>query len=836
MRIRSHLVAGTCLLGIAVAASEPSARQPRAAKKPLTLERLYAYPKLEGTAPERPKWSPDGRFVAFTWNEAGYPFRDLWLYDTSTAATRRVTRLEQAPDDWTATPAEKDRRLRAFPPPDTGLADFQWAPDSSRLAFEHRGELYLVASTPEATLTRLTFTRERESNPRFSPDSRALAFVAHGELFVRDLASGAIRQLTAGGGIDVSEDDPAKPGSAAGTYRWSPDGRWLAFQQERDDEVKGRLVVNFAGERVTSRRQNWRTAAEGNARARLGVTPRDGGPILWLTPLSDDYHVDWEWSPDSTRIALLRKTESQKQRHVDVLDVTAARAGAPTARAQRPAKPETTEAEAAATTAGADPAKAWTRTVFSERDERWVCDICDFVTWSPDGRLLAFASEASGWNHLYVVAPEDAAATARQLTSGEWEVTDYRLPTATTGDLQPAFSRDGRAIYFTANRSALSERHLYRVWVDDGRIDQLTTRRGVNVGIVAPDDRQVAYLSSSLTEPWELFVGDTAGTEGRAVTRSPLPEFHEYEWPAPRTVTFRSRDGKAVRALLFVPPSVTAEQLRELDAGAASSTGPARGRSRASTRYPVINFVHGAGYAQAVLDRWGGYMTRAFQFGQFAAQQGYVVIDVDYRGSAGYGREWRTDVYLHLGGKDLDDELASMDFLRTLSWVDTDRAGIWGISYGGFMTLMAMFRSPGTFLAGSAWAAVTDWENYDRSYTQQRLRTPAEQPEAYARSSPLHHVAGLAGALQLQHGIMDSNVHFQDTAQLTDALVAAGKPFSQQFYPQEDHVAVRPEVWTHATRSLLEFFDRHLSPAPRPSSRVSSRGGPGGHVDSARPH
>ncbi|MFB3153123.1 MAG: alpha/beta hydrolase family protein, partial [Candidatus Acidiferrales bacterium] len=155
-------------------------------------------------------------------------------------------------------------------------------------------------------------------------------------------------------------------------------------------------------------------------------------------------------------------------------------------------------------------------------------------------------------------------------------------------------------------------------------------------------------------------------------------------------------------------------------------------------------------------------------------------------------------------------ELAAMDYLKRVPYVDTARAGIWGVSYGGFMTLMALFHAPDVFQAGSAWAAVTDWENYPRHYTQQRLRTPEEEPEAYRRSSPLHHVAGLKNHLQIQHGMADSNVHFQDAVQLMDALVAAGKRFDLVLYPQSSHGWSRPEVWLHSTRAAFEFFETHL--------------------------
>jgi dipeptidyl aminopeptidase/acylaminoacyl peptidase len=801
------LIPGFLAVGSVVAGSDLAFGTTR---RPLTLERLYAYPKLEGTAPERPKWSPDSRQVAFLWNDGDFAFHDLWLFDAISRVRRRLTRLETATDDCRALPAAVDRHAQASVPPDTGLADFQWSPDSTRLTFEWRGELYVVALAGDAPPTRLTCTGERETSPRFSPDSRALAFVSGGELYVRELGRGLVHRLTSGGGLEPTDDDPARPGGPPGTFKWSPDGRWLAFQHERGDDIPGRLIVDFAGDRVTARKQDFRVASEENARVRLGLVPAGSGATVWLTPLTDDYYIDWEWSPDSRRIALLHVGEDQKTRRVDVIDVEVAIHGGDPARDELPAD-------------GDDRWSRRIRNVLKETTDRWVCSICDFVTWSPDGRQLAFSSEISGWNHLYVTAADGTTSAPRQVTDGEWEVTDYRLPYRTTGDLQPAFSRDGRSLYFTANRSDPGERHLHRVSLADGRIEQLTDRKGVSVGVMSPDERRIAILFSSRAEPWDLFVKDALTGRTETVTQSPLPEFAAYEWPQPSVVSFPSRDGKRIRALVFAPSGLPAAELAQLH-----RTRPAAvGVRPAARRYPLIDFIHGAGYAQAVLDRWGGYMPQAYQLSQFAAQQGYVVVDVDYRGSAGYGRDWRTDIYLHLGGKDLDDQLDAMEYLRAVGWVDADRAGAWGISYGGFLTLMLMFKAPGTVRAGSAWAAVADWENYTRTYTQPRLGIPAERPEAYRRSSPIHHVAGLVGALQLQHGIMDANVHFQDVAQLTDGLVRSGKPFTQQFYPREGHVPVRPEVWTHAARSMFDFFARHLArPVRPPASEAPDRSKP----------
>jgi dipeptidyl aminopeptidase/acylaminoacyl peptidase len=187
-----------------------------------------------------------------------------------------------------------------------------------------------------------------------------------------------------------------------------------------------------------------------------------------------------------------------------------------------------------------------------------------------------------------------------------------------------------------------------------------------------------------------------------------------------------------------------------------------------------------------------------------------VVLDMDYRGSLGYGRDWRTGVYLHMGGKDLDDVLGGVDHLRSLGNIDMGKIGIWGSSYGGFMTAMAMFLSPETFRAGAAFSSVTDWENYNAFYTEQRLTRPQDNPEAYRRSSPIHFARMLRNPLLLVHGMVDNNVMFQDAVQLAEKLIHEGKAFEQAYYPEESHLFAREETLIDAFRRTADFFDRHL--------------------------
>ncbi len=761
-----------CILLSSLVVGEVWGQGPGAQKKPLEIERLYTYPKLEGTAPAQAAWSKDSAKIAFLWNDKGYPFRDLWVYDRAAKKLTRLTNLEQPRDQWTESPAEKDPKLKKYLPPETGLAGFAWSPDASRLAVSFRGELYVVAADGSAPPQRLTRTKEAEAAPKFSPDSRRLLFTRAENLWVLDLATGQVTQLTTDGSDDLLN---------TGSPDWSPDGAWVSFLQTNRKEERVRLIPNYSGVEVGTRRQKRTFAKDETNPVRLGIVPAAGGPVRWLTEAVREYIRDIQWAPDSTRLALLRKSPDHKQQRIDLIPL---------------AEPSTP------------------KTLYAESDPAWICTLCNFLAWSPDGKRLLFSSERDGWNQLYLLDVDAPDAAPQQLTRGAWEVdTGYRAP----AEIRPRFSADGQRIYFTSTAVDSSERHLYALSLAEGSAPRrLTPLAGYNGAVVSPDDNWIAIHYSSWAKPWDLYLAANqpgapdSGAKLERITSSPLPEFDTYQWPQPQVIDLPSRDGKKLRALLFQPTTIPVDITRTTVRGKRSLPG-----RPAAPKVPGIVFVHGAGYAQSVLNRWGGYSAERFQFNQFLAQRGYLVLDLDYRGSSGYGHDWRTDVYLHLGGKDLQDELAGVDYLKTIPYVDTDRLGIWGVSYGGFMTLMALFTAPDVFRAGSAWAAVVDWENYQRHYTQERLRTPESEPEAYRRSSPISHVAGLKGHLQIIHGMADDNVHFQDAVQLIDALVAAGKDFETVIYPQENHSWDRVPVWIHSFRATFAFFERHLQPAPR---------------------
>ncbi|MBI2687154.1 MAG: S9 family peptidase [Acidobacteria bacterium] len=414
------------------------------------------------------------------------------------------------------------------------------------------------------------------------------------------------------------------------------------------------------------------------------------------------------------------------------------------------------------------------RVLHEDSDTRWVAQ--SFFMWSPDGKWVALTKDADGFIHLHRIPA--AGGKLEQITRGNWEIDTERFGFA------PQWA--GERLYYASTEAGTNERQFYSILPDGNGKQRISRREGVNVGVVSHDGRNIALLEADLRMPLDLFVN------GERVTVSTRPDFGAYKWPETKFVEFPSRGDKAiVKAKMLLPPGYD----------------PSR---KDGKKWPSVFFVHGAGIASSVLKQWGSYQDVRFAYNAYLASQGYVIMDLDYRGSSGYGREWRTGVYLHMGGPDLGDVLGAVDYVKELGNIDMGKLGIWGVSYGGFMTNMAMFLAPGVFKAGSSWAAVNDWENYNHAYTRERLTTPAENPEAYRRSSPITFSHNLRDHLLLVHGMVDSNVLFQDTVQLTEKLIQEGRPFEEIFYPEEDHGFVRDETWIDALKRTTAFFEKHL--------------------------
>jgi dipeptidyl aminopeptidase/acylaminoacyl peptidase len=291
---------------------------------------------------------------------------------------------------------------------------------------------------------------------------------------------------------------------------------------------------------------------------------------------------------------------------------------------------------------------------------------------------------------------------------------------------------------------------------------------------------------------------EKAAASLKSVTTSPIPEFFTNDWIDPRLVSFKARDGATVWGRLYAQ--------EKYKAGG-----------------PAVIFVHGAGYLQNVHRWWSSYY-REYMFHHLLMERGFVVLDIDYRGSAGYGRHWRTGIYRHMGGKDLTDQVDAVDYLVKEFGIDRKRVGLYGGSYGGFITLMAMFTQPDVFAAGAALRPVTDWAHYNNPYTANILNLPQNDAEAYKQSSPIYFAQGLKGALLICHGMVDTNVNFQDTVRLVEKLIELRKTnWEVAPYPVEDHGFEREESWADEYKRILKLFVDNLKPDERAVSKSQPR-------------
>ena len=416
-----------------------------------------------------------------------------------------------------------------------------------------------------------------------------------------------------------------------------------------------------------------------------------------------------------------------------------------------------------------------------QRDEAWIAGPGigysmggGTLGWLPDNKHIYFQSEATGYSHLYVL--DVTTGHKKALTSGNYEV------------FEPYMSNDNKHWYLTTSEVDPGERHFYKMPVMGGKMTQLTSMTGNNNVSLSPDEKTIAILHSYSNQPWELyFKKNDSNSKAIQLTSGQSDIFKSYKWRDPQLISFKAEDGAQVPARLYVP-----------DASVKNNA--------------AVIFVHGAGYLQNVHKWWSSYF-REYMFHNLLTDLGYTVIDIDYRGSAGYGRDWRTGIYRHMGGKDLSDQVDGAKFLMDNYGIDQDKIGIYGGSYGGFITLMALFNEADTFTSGAALRSVTDWAHYNHGYTSNILNEPYNDPIAYERSSPIYFAEGLKGNLLIAHGMVDVNVHFQDVVRLAQRLIELGKDnWEMAVYPAEDHGFIEPSSWTDEYKRILKLFNATLLP------------------------
>jgi dipeptidyl aminopeptidase/acylaminoacyl peptidase len=768
---------------LALLPASPAAAQAPRSLAELTIPWIMRGPELYGREPQRVRFTPDGAWIYFqwlppgsAWNTALEPYR---VRATSGAAPERVSRAHM---DSVGPLLESGDLSR----------------DRLRRVVSYDGDLFVV-DLRRSTAQRLTETTIVESAPTFSADGRRVFFVRDGSnIMALDLDVPRIEQLTdirpapappvpprpepqraqleaqqrtlfdavrdraRRDSLDKAERDARtaqrprtlylQPNERVTQLSVSPNGRSLLFATTLSASAARQTIVpNYVTLNGYTEDLLVRTkAGDLLGSGRVGAMQLPSGQVTWLRPIPGD----------STAIPSLLAFLGWNDAGTHALVFAE----------QRDFKARYLQRF------DADSSRLVTLDVL--RDTAWVGGPCyPCGGWLPGGARAWFVSEATGFAHLYTINAD--GSDRRPLTTGPFEVLSAQL------------SDDRTAFELHTSEVSPFERHFYRLPVAGGAAVRLTSEAGGHAVVVSPDGRLLADVHSTANRPPELYVrANRAGAASSRLTTSPTAEWLAVAWRAPEIVHIPASDGVRVPARIYRPQEVNA-----------TPNGAA------------VIFVHGAGYMHNVHNYWSSY-SREYMFHHYLASKGYVVLDIDYRASAGYGRDWRTAIYRWMGGRDLQDQVDGSRYLQQTFGISPDRIGIYGGSYGGFMTLMALFTAPREFGAGAALRSVTDWAHYNHGYTARILNEPQHDTLAYRRSSPIFFAEGLEDPLLMAHGMVDVNVHFQDIVRLTQRLVELGKTrWELAVYPVEDHGFVRPDSWADEYRRIFELFEFRLRAA-----------------------
>jgi dipeptidyl-peptidase 4 len=727
----------------------------------LPLERLFAAPDLNGPVLRGVKISPDGKLVAYLRAREDDKDRfDLWAYDVPRGRHRLlVDSRTLAGADRALSAEEEARRERQRTSAYSGIVEYSFAPDSRQLLIPLNGDLFVCdlhpqsgARTPDKAVRRLTSTEGYETDARFSPQSHYVSFVRDQNLYVVDLADGRERAVTRDGGGLVSygmaEFIAQEEMDRDTGYWWSPDERHIALA--RVDETPVAEVERFEIQATGARvvRQRYPATGANNARVEL-----------FVADLAADSRLQLELGANADiylpRVdwfpdgaALAVQRQSRDQKTLELL-----RFDALTGRG---------------------------RVLLTERSEHWV-PLHRELTFLQKTKQFIWASSRDGYQHLYLYTQD--GTLLRQLTSGEFMVTGESPEAAVR-----AVDERARRVYFTANLASPIERQLYWVSLDAPAAPRRVTEgEGWHSVAMSMDASVFVDSFSSVHAPKSVWLRRADGRPLTGLLPNKLDTSHPYAPYLDAHVraefgSIAAADGQRMHYKLLKP--------RGLEAG---------------RKYPVLIDVYGGPGVQRVTNSWGSL------FHQYLAQNGYVVFALDNRGSGLRGTRFETALGLALGRVEVQDQLKGVEFLRGLDFVDAGRIGIFGWSYGGYMTLMCLMQAPDTFAAGVAGAPVTDWALYDTHYTERYLSTPQLNARGYWSSNVLEHAEHLSRPLLLVHGMADDNVLFAHSTALMKKLQDLQRPFDLMTYPGGKHGLIRQNAtgW-HAHANIVRFFDREL--------------------------
>ena len=797
-------------------------------KSQLTVEKIMKDQKWIGTSPSGVFWSWDNKSIYFNWNPDKNISDSPYVYSLS---TKEITKAKYS-----------EAQLA------NAITNGTYNSSNTQLVYSYKGDIFLLDIKTNKTI-RVTQTEEAETNPKFIGNDEWIAFSRNQNLYGWNIKTGITQQFT---NIVRSAETPAAPAVAGGGFGGGG-GRGGGGNAARGGGGNTNAIANNGNQQDQFLQQQQLATSDilkqrkekREARNAFLKTIKDDDTLKTIN-IGDRTLQSLQISPDGRFVTYRLFTAPTNAKNTIVPDYVTesgyttdinnrTKVGTPQGRydfyvydkkrdtvmmitvdslpgitdapdyykdykkfANRRAMPRNVTfgnlvwnesgSNAILDIRSQDYKDRWIvllnaengkiKSIDRQRDEAWIggpgtSGFGASIKWINDD-VFYFQSEATGYSHLYTYNINTSSKT--QLTQGKYEVQDLWL------------SKTKQYFYLVTNEEHPGKQNWYKIKIDGTGKEKISNATGGYEVALSPDEKYIAYRYSYINKPWELFIQENVANKKsiQITNKAQSDEFKSYAWRENKIFSFSARDGQPVYARLYEPKKGTKNNA-------------------------AVIFVHGAGYLQNVHYWWSNNYPREYMFNNLLADKGYTVIDIDYRGSAGYGRDWRTGIYRFMGGKDLDDEVDAAHYLVKELGIDSTRIGMYGGSYGGFMTLMAMFTAPDVIKAGAALRPVTDWAHYNHGYTANILNEPFNDSIAYAKSSPINFANGLKNHLLICHGMVDQNVNFQDAVRLNQRLIELGKDnWSMAVYPVEDHGFVEPSSWTDEYKRILKLFDTWL--------------------------
>ena len=689
----------------------------------LMLDDLFATPKLTGTTPSRPAWAPNSEHFAFSWSEPGKSGRGLWV---STSDGKEVQLLSNSTSP--------------------SVRDIVWTDANTVVSL--RGTDLWQTSLNQGDDLRLMAVEAGAHNLSISPSGNQVAYIVNGDLWLADFRSKQNRQLTAIGIASLSTlrkgrysrpERDIGPGIWSGpTYKWSPDGKTIAFHVVDRREMRKVPFPDYLAKETNPNEVRRGYPGDPNEIRRVGLLDVATGNITYLD-LPDPHAnqvIDFNWSPDG---ALLVDTASDTAVERKLFIVA--------------------------------PGESQLREIWSGvRESRMYTSFGS--AWHPDGKKVVFLSDMGDRYGLYTIDASPSKDLPQLLTDPAYDVLSTPIVA-------------GDALFYAGNGVNPYEQHVYRLNRSGGDPRQITRLAGRNVGYPSPDGRHLVFMHSNDTSPPELYVVSSEGGDAERVTHSPLPAFTERTWPAAEYVSFPSLvDDYTLHARILKPANM-----------------------QPGKQYPVL---FGPVYSNTARNRWAGNYSL---IQHLLASKGYIIVQVDSRGSNGYGRAFREEFLLGFADQDIEDYASAVTYMESLSYVDPDRIGIWGSSYGGTLSVYSLLMKPGLFQVGVAAAAAVDPLFFGTDDVA-IVRRPQTHPEVFERKA-LKYAANLEDKLLFIHGLQDHVVPFKTTAVLAEELIKQGKDFDFVFAPGATHGWSRERHYNrYLFGKIIEYFDQHLAAPP----------------------